>query len=71
MSQGMRVFWSAITAYLLIHVIYRLCGFNPIRDLRNLVGWVGDLSVWFVVYLSIYWILGKRFQKPRPDDLVQ
>jgi hypothetical protein len=70
MSPAKRVFWAALAAYIVIHALYLLSGFNPIRDLQHLAGWVVDLSVWMAVYLSMYWLLGKQPKKPRDDDSI-
>ena len=52
-------------AWLITHLFYRLSGFEPIRDIKGLIGYAVDLAIWLAVYFLILWFLGVlRIGKP-------
>lgn len=45
-------------AYVITRLFFGISGFNPIRDLPTIPGYLIDFGVWALVFCIIYWFLG-------------
>jgi hypothetical protein len=45
-------------AWLITRLFHWASGFEPIRDLKGILGYSVDLAIWLAVCIIIYWLLG-------------
>jgi hypothetical protein len=44
--------------YVITRLFFGISGFNPIRDLPPVSGYLIDFGIWALVFCIVYWFLG-------------